>query len=78
VKKMAGAVRVFLEIVVSSGMALCSEAPRSGPPFPTARFFRLDSALTVEFSAQACSSLVLFLPVLGAVFLPVLAELRAE
>lgn len=72
------AVRMFLEIVVSSGMAMCGEAPDSGPPFPTARFFRLDSALAVQFPAQTCSSLVLFLPILGAVFLPVLAEFGAE
>ena len=72
------ACRVFFKILVSAVVAMWHYAPKAGVPFPAALldcFFAIEG---FELAAKGGAALVLFVPVFGSVFFPVLAELRGE
>lgn len=69
---------MLLQIMMSSMLSMGCQSPQPRPPFPASGFFRLCAALEVHFPSEPCTSFVLFLPILGAIFFPILPEFRAE
>jgi hypothetical protein len=75
---MMMASRVFLEITWSLMPAMSGYTPEAGPPFPSTVVAGFLAALILQFLAENAASLVLAVPVFGAVFFPILPELRRE
>lgn len=72
------AVRVFLQIMMSPMVAPGSQAPKTRPPFPTARLFGFGALLDVHLASEPSTSFIFLVPVLSPVAFPVLTEFRAE
>ncbi len=66
-----------LSLEIAAG-EVAPRTPQAGPPQPAALVFGSRAPLLGGFAAQEAAALVLALPIVGAVFFPVLTELGGE